>query len=348
MRVLQNYQFVIGTKIPFSEFPGIAVEFLEKFGLHYQRLDYYFESYGDGCVKAVQDCPNLGPVRLKTTEPEFVEAYLTNCDGTEGCDEQTLMKLMPKIYRRYGFSETCFFYRDVNFFPEAIPAVVSVSEQPSFCGSGIMLYRDRIASRWNWIKLSVDVLFPEKVYDASHYRDTMAQMLPGAHLMEYMEVAMEPQEQAEYDRLNAAAKPLLERAEKFLLQAVPHKQQVNAAGGYPGVGRLLRKAAKAYGFSASKTYYHMTILSKQINRGHYLLLDVDYGRMGDECNVGIHIQGLGFDHLIGAIGCVPQDAEQVSAWLNTLFEALEQAEQCVLLALAEHFPSTPDWYQVSK
>ena len=66
MRLIQHDTFLIKSKPPFSEWPGIVHRFLEEQGLSYGKFYYFFDEQSlKGCPRAVKDCPSLGePVHV--------------------------------------------------------------------------------------------------------------------------------------------------------------------------------------------------------------------------------------------------------------------------------------------
>ena len=79
MLAIQTYRFLIGTKIPFSDCPGIVQTFLNQQNLHYDRFLYYFHDNYGGLPKIMKDCPHIGPMRSRITNAGE-HFYLSNID----------------------------------------------------------------------------------------------------------------------------------------------------------------------------------------------------------------------------------------------------------------------------
>ena len=142
MRVIDNYKFYYGTKIPFSEIPDYIHRFFSDQGLNSNRFMYYFEDlehfrssekgiYPEperaesifathGCERILKDCPELGNIRYYHGEYNNHISFLTNLDG-DSFPEQKILPLMKKIHRRYGFFQTSLYYSNIDFFGETIP-----------------------------------------------------------------------------------------------------------------------------------------------------------------------------------------------------------------------------------
>ena len=130
MRLIRNYFFKIGTKIPFSEWPEIVHQFLLENHIISHRFLYYFEDilcYNENkedampkcsCTKILKDCPSLGEIRYHNGKAHGRSdiLYLSNIDRQDSFSEEKLLPLMKKIHRRYGFSESDLYYFDIDFF----------------------------------------------------------------------------------------------------------------------------------------------------------------------------------------------------------------------------------------
>ena len=149
---VQTYRFLIGTKVPFSDCPGIVRTFLNRQSLHYDRFLYYFHDNFGGLPKIMKDCPHIGPMRSQPSGAGEV-LYLSNIGEDTGCTEAEIMAVVPKIHRRYGLSEAYLIYQDVDFFGKHISSVVQAPGNTPACikGSSITLYRDAVFPRWNSI-----------------------------------------------------------------------------------------------------------------------------------------------------------------------------------------------------
>ena len=153
MLAIQTYRFLIGTKIPFSDCPGIVQTFLNQQNLHYGRFLYYFHDNYGGLPKIMKDCPHIGSMRSRLNINGGEHFYLSNIDEDTGCTEAEVISVVPRIHRRYGLSEAHIIYQDIDFFEQKIPAILQAPGNTPSCikGSCITLYRDSVFPRWNSI-----------------------------------------------------------------------------------------------------------------------------------------------------------------------------------------------------
>ena len=135
MRPINPYCFSIGTKIPYSDWPEIVHQYLDRPGISFRRFMYHFkdlfnfyetvdEKWSHGsCAKAVRDCPAPGEIHfLNGSAYGTLDAlWLGNIDSETACTEADLLPLMKKIHRRYGFSETNLYYYDIDFSTMLFP-----------------------------------------------------------------------------------------------------------------------------------------------------------------------------------------------------------------------------------
>lgn len=385
MRVFQVYHFLLGTKRPFSDWPSLAQAFLDRQGLHPQKFCYYFDDLDnsdwynrilDGracqtcrsgqdceacrkeaqrgldrktaCHRAVKDCPALGPVRTEIPRSGCASAFLTNIDQDTPCSEAQLLSMLPKLYRKYGFNNSYLFYQDVDFFSRRLPSLTRVDRPLAerFVGSGIVLNRWSVDTKWNGITLRIDVLHGAELLDAAPYRDAMAALLPRVRCMEYQETYFSPEEQAELDARNAEAQPLLEQAQAFFKTRFPGSDGPNlGASAVVSLAPTLRKLCRRYGYSYLKYFNNTHLIQKPTPHGHVLVLELDTGVRRQEANLLIYLQGLGFSHRVAYLGYAPRDQADAEAYLARLFEALSEAETAVLPALDALHPPAPAWFR---
>ncbi len=352
MRAFQVYRFLIPAKVPFATWPEIAQQFFRQQGLSYGRFHYYFEElhidgYRNGCELAAKENPCLGPVKLReASQSNWFHCVLTNMYAEPGCQEGDIMPLMGKIYRRYGFGDTYLIYQDIDFFGEAIPAIEYPLREnvDRFYGSSLILHRDGVFRRWSGMDLRVEILRDGQFLDAACYRDALGTLLPGVRASGYMEVCLTPEEEAFYARQQETAKPMVQKAQAFL----EAKMRETVAGIQlpPGatLAATLKKLCKSYGFTYVGYHYRIYFIEKRTDRGHYLSLEVDTGRTGEEVNPRVEYKGAGFSLRLYTPREDPKGMGPAD-YLERLFAALLAAEKTMLQPLAEHFPETPDWFR---
>ena len=90
MRLIKNYYFDIGTKIPYSEWPEIVHQFLAENKLVSHRFLYYFSEFtqredalqSGSCAKIRKDCPSINEIRTESEDADtWKRLYITNLDG---------------------------------------------------------------------------------------------------------------------------------------------------------------------------------------------------------------------------------------------------------------------------
>ncbi len=348
MLAIQTYRFLIGTKIPFSDCPGIVQNFMERQNLHYDRFLYYFEDNFGGLPKIMKDCPHIGPMRSRPSNAGEL-FYLSNIEEDTGCSEAEIISVVPKIHRRYGLSKAHIIYQDIDFFEQKIPAILQAPGNTPSCikGSGITLYRDSVFPRWNSIDLKIIIHNGTNTYDPTPYFEAMQQLLPGVRYMGFVECCLTSEEQSLYDRLNEQTTTFVQSACTHFDQQLPERiTPTPAVLDTPkfSVAPALKRIGKQYGYSYIKHEYGCFFVQKRTANGHYIVLDIDVGPMFKGAGLLIRYVGAGFDHRIGSTFRYPQDQKDLEDYLLQIFEALASAEKDVIPALDAHYPPTPDWF----
>lgn len=348
MLAIQTYRFLIGTKIPFSDCPGIVQTFLTQQNLHYARFLYYFHDNCGGLPKIMKDCPNIGLMRSRITNGGE-HFYLSNIEEDSGCTEAEIISVVPKIHRKYGLNEAHIIYQDIDFFGNQIPAIMQApgNTPGSIKGSSITLYRDSVFPRWNHIDLKIIIHNGTNTYDPTPYFEAMHQLLPGVRHMGFVECCLIDEEQILYDQLNERAIPLVQSACNHFETQLPARITTSSAlldTPKLSVAPALKKLSKQYGYSYVKHEYGCFFVQKRTANGHYILLDIDVGPIFKEVGLLIRYVGAGFDHRIGSIFCYPQDQKDLEDSLLQAFDALASAEKDIVPALDSHYPPTPDWF----
>ena len=348
MLAIQTYRFLIGTKIPFPDCPGIVQTFLNQQNLHYNRFLYYFHDNFGGLPKIMKDCPNIGPMRSGPSNAgDFF--YLSNIGEDTGCTEAEIMSVVPKIHRRYGLSEAHIIYQDIDFFAQKIPAILQAPGNTPSCikGSSITLYRDSVFPRWNSINLKIIIHNGTNTYDPTPYYEAMHQLLPGVRYTGFVECCLTAEEQFLYDQLNESVTPLIQSAYTHFEKQLPNRiTSTPAMLDTPklSVAPALKRIGKQYGYSYVKHAHGCYLVQKRTVNGHYIVLDIDVGPMFKGVGLLIRYVGAGFDHCIGSTFRYPQNQKDLEDYLLQIFEALASAEKNTIPALDSHYPPTPDWF----
>ena len=348
MLAIQTYRFLIGTKIPFSDCPGIVQKFMAQQSLHYRRFLYYFEDNYGGLPKIMKDCPHIGPIRSRPTNTGAL-FYLSNIEEDTLCPEAEILSVVPKIHRRYGLNEAHLIYQDVDFFAQEIPAVVQVPANTPDCikGSSITLYRDSVFPRWNSIDLRIIINNGATTYDPAPYFEAMQQLLPGVRYMGFVECCLTAEEKTVYDQLNASVAPLVQQACRHFEKLLPERLDTSPSfldTPKISVAPALKRIGKQYGYSYIKHEYGCFFVQKRTNSGHYILLDIDVGPNFKGVGLLIRFVGAGFDHRIGSTFRYPENQNDLEDYLLQIFDALASAEKDIIPALDAHYPPTPDWF----
>lgn len=345
---IQTCRFLIGTKIPFSDCPGIVQTFLKQQNLHYERFLYYFQDDYGGLPKIMKDCPNIGPIRSRCTGAGE-NLYLSNIEEDTGCTEAEILSVVPKIHRRYGLSEAHLIFQDVDFFGQHIPAIIQAPGNTPACikGSSITMYRDAVFPRWNSIDMNLVIHHGADTFDPVPYLSAMKQLLPGVRHMGGVECCLDNEEQKTYAELNRCALQMVKEAKRYfekLLPECPPPGKVMLDAPNLSVVPALKRLGKQYGYSYVKHEYRCFYIQKRTENGHCILLDVDVGPRFRGVGVLIRYMGAGFEHSIGSAFCYPNGQAVLENFLLQIFKTLATAEKDVLPALDSHYPPTPDWY----
>ena len=342
------YSFYIGTKIPFSEWPDIVQSYMKQQGLHYSDFFYTFEGLPKVIARAAKECPELGPVRTRQGK-NAEDYYLSNIESDTGCTEQMIMSLMPKIYRRYGFSESYLYYDGVDFFSRTYPkARQAPTDEPDWdkrpC---ITLYRDSVFPRFSSIDLDFVLHDDSGSYDPAPYVQAMKQLLPGVRHTAHTQCCLSDAEKAEYERLNREAEPLLDAVRSYLEDKLPPPPEfsfLSAKAASLSVAPALRKLCRRYGFSYIRHYNGNFYIQKRSTGGHYIFLDIGVAPTCKRVELLVKYIVAGFEHRLAFRSFLPDDQADMESWFTECFDVLCAAEKEVFPPLAAHFPPSPDWY----
>ncbi len=375
MRLIKNYYFDIGTKIPYSEWPSIVHQFLEENNLTAHRFLYYFDellssrdSIEDAlqsgpCAKMRKDCQPLGEIRLfKGAEYGlFNTLFLSNIDRPDDVREETILPLMKKIHRRYGFSENNLYYFDIDFFGKRtefardcsfaeekakkyhapIEPTMLLSHQPY--GSGIILHRHRCND--NYIQLSVDILHDGEVLDATPYCESMQKLLPKCKPRISLEIYLSEEEKQNIERINQAAEGKLQECREYFTQHFPSSEYKHFVCTNYSLAEPLKKFAKQHGYKYK--FLHAAgvwSLEKRTAHGNVLSVGIESGTFRSFLRMYLNYEGVGFFHHLGGIEHTPTTQEEVDACLEQVMSTICEFERTLLPSLDALFPETPSWF----
>lgn len=382
MRVLQNYRFLVGTKIPFDQWPGLIEQFLREQNLRHHSFHYYLKSYdsapgyrsvldgskcdtceapvfacrhcrkeaesylrkGTACERAARENPFLG--EIQTLETRYLPIQLLhNFQEESNRAKEPFYAILPKIYRRYGFAETYLIYREIDFFSRRLPTPAPEIAAPDFIyrGSGIILNRSCI-SRDNEIRLTVQFDDPGEVSNAAVYAGALGALLPGIRQQSFTEIVMDKAEEATYQMLNHQSLPLIAQAKEFFTAHMPDEKGNNDPAAPVSVASWLKKMGKRYGYAYKGCQHYIYFMEKKLTNGHYVCLEFVSGPDDPASDPFVSLWGLGFRHEIWMDSFAPQNSRDADFYFTRLFETLVKAETSVFPAILERYPTTPDWF----
>ncbi len=353
MRAIRQYSFLIGTRIPFTEWPGIVEEFFSLQKLSYRKFYYCFSDSDyavpyTACHKAVKDFPQLEPIRWVTSEKDITTLYLTNIEDGGSCTHAEIMTMLPKLYRKYGFVDSVLIYQDIDFFGKNLTEIRCEGKEPQqrVHGSAVVLHRCQFDTRWNGITINADFVYGDEVLDTTIYRDAMAELLPGIRCMESVRIFFDAEDEEHFAERSAAAETAVASAQEFFEQRLPKYDRLARAEGGAPVGSALKKIAKKHGYTYRYDYYVHT-LCKRTKNGHYIQLEVfAYSGSGRLSRIDTHVNclGLGFQHRIYSGGAPGMDQRDTEEYLKAVVHALAEAEETVFPEIEAFYPPTPEWY----
>ena len=351
MLAIQIYRFPIGTKIPFSQWPGIVQTFLAGQNLQYDRFLYYFcdNIRCSALPKIMKDCPHIGPIHTQSTNAGE-HRYLSNIEEDTACPAEKILSVVPKIHRSYGLSEACLIYQDIDFFGQKIPAVLQAPGNTPWCimGSCIILDRNAVFPKHSSISLRIMIHNGTDSFDPVPYAKAMGRLLPGIRCMGSVKYCLTAEEQLHYDGLNEKAAPFIQQARAYFAQQLPQRldyafvSRINPPNF--SVAPVLKRLGKERGYSYIKHENGNFHVLKRTASGHCIMLNVDVGPMFKGVDVWIHYTGAGFSHSIGSAFCYPKDQEDLESYLLQIFRVLSAAEENIIAPLDTLYPPTPQWY----
>lgn len=381
MRVYRSCFFFIGTKIPFSQWPALVDRYLDNLGLSYQAFLYDFEDMDfsayyqkilsgescrdcrklqacefcreeaqqalrkkSACERALADCPALGPIFLRQ-EKDCCFHILSNLSFPGKEVHDLLLPLMPKLHKCYGFSEISLCYHGVDFFSRSWPSAIDASRN-ELTGPRIVLHRWTVSPRQSGIELCIDITDGDEVLDASPYLDAMAALLPGIRHWESLDFTLAPEEQAELERIERQSESAVSEWEAFFKARFSSPRR--SGSGPVSLAPALKRLGQAYSYRYLGSVQRLLRMEKPSPNGHFLTLEFDTGRMGDEVNVLLSLEGAGFSRRIAGIPYLPESRQDAVSHLEKLFAALHEAEALLLPALDCLYPAGPVWYTAAR
>ncbi len=373
MRVIQTWHFYIGTKVSFSELPGIVHAFLDKQNLQYHRFLYYFDELIMGqsvpylitkgsCAKAAKDCPTLGSVRFLNGAEygSFPILYLSNIDRETGCTEKEILPYLKKYHRSYGLTNCDFYFYDIDFFQRVLPCEREASKAAAYAsghkqdydpnlmlaeqvyGSGIRVRRD--ALNGSTLSLSIDLLRDGVVCDGTAYFEEMKALLPEVKWKSTMDVYLDQEEKRDVQSRNQKIQPAVEKARSYFAQQFPSREPGNSESSNFKLAPKLKKLAKQYGFVYQSECNGSHEMQKRSPRGHVLRLGVDSGPSHFHTDYSFHLQGIGFCHSLCNSMQTPSCQEEFEACSEKFFLLISKFEKDLLPELDGHYAETPDWF----
>lgn len=356
MRVIKEYCFNIGTKLPFAQWPEIVHRFLEENGLTCRRFLYHFSDYvhepevrPKACERLQKDCPEIGESRLVPTAVNGLSEWvLTNVDGEGDFREERLLPLMGKIHRSYGFANTALYYCDVDFFGGVIPFEREGeldSHRWQLHSSGISLCRDAVFNDAQLI-LSIDVLRGGQFMDAAPYCEAMQRLLPKIKVKATQKIVLTEAEKRRAEQVNQAAESMLEKCRCFFRERMPENWAQTLDGPHYSLATALKKLGKLHGYTYSVVWTGGTFgLEKRTKRGNALFITADAGPSRTRTDLCVYYQGLGFNHKLAAASFAPTCQAELEAMLGQAMGHAADFERSLLPELDALFPESPAWFE---
>jgi len=359
MRVIREYRFKIGTKVPFAQWPEIVHRFLEEQGLVSHRFLYRFSEYvhepevqPKACGRLKRDCPEIGEARcMPTAVSGMSEWVLTNIADDADYPAERLLSLMGRIQRTYGFAQAALFFCDVDFFGGVIPCELEGDPYREGAwklhGSGITMYRDAVFGDAE-LEMSIDVLRDGCLLDASAYCEAMQRLLPKIRVESLLRIVLTEEERQRAEQISQAAEPMLEKCRAFFRERMPERWTQTLDAASYSLATAMKKLAKRYGYEYSMVWAGGTFgLAKRTERGHVVFITADAGPSRTRTEFCVYLQGIGFNHCLSKAGFAPTCQAELEAALGQAMDCVTAFEQTLLPALDALFPECPAWFEPS-
>lgn len=351
MRIFKRYRFLVGRKLEFKDLFASVDAFLKDRGIHYESMGYHLEALEDRCQKLVQKMPQFAPIEV-LEGPYSTSFRLTNLLKDNLCDESSIRFIGCRIPRPYNFTDTFFYYRDVDFCGQKpTPCVAVEGEKHKYVkvfGSYIQLYRGFEGPQSTAVVMCIEITDEISLQRADDYAAELAVCLGNIQYIPNSCVYLDSAEQADFIRLKAAAQPLVkvarddlrDRAEQvredMLLQFpnVEYKQYNSRA--------VFQRNGKKYGFDQVysipgwETYFY-----KQVRGGIYLSVQTIRGSGMD---MGLVLSGPGFSYSIVNLSGHPENTAEANFFADRMFQVAERFEKEYMDDILSLYPQYPQWY----
>ena len=373
MRVVDIYRFDTGTKIPFSELPDRIRAFLDDTRLNYTTFLYYFSDLvscnpdfsKSGVAKFLKDCSDAGPVKTLKKEAQggFDKYWVSNIPEFTGNIDGKILPLIKKIHRYYGMAESNLYFYDIDFGGDLIPwerdlSIVDkwysesvyppdydymLNYQP--LGSGIMINKDVFGAS---LTLSVDGLSRGEIKKTEPYAEELKKHLDGTKYDKTQKIKLDPEDTDEAEKCNQKAAALLDEIRSRFKDALPSSERLTHVYGSYSIAPTLKKYAKGHGYNYYNVFPGVLFIEKRTEKGPVIGL-ITIRRPGfSEVTVTLSVEGIGYRHVLLTSSLTPDDQESFDSYMKKVFSLVEEFERDYYPALAEIYPTVPDWFVTEK
>lgn len=373
MWVLQSYWYDLGTKTPFDQVPGMVEAFLHSAEASARYFHYHLESLdlsgefrarldgtqcqhcsappsrcsgcreeaekylrkGSACERAAKENPFLGPVK-ETERKGFKVQFLENGQDRSLDAKDPVYAVLPKLCRRYGFTEVEFSYGDIDFF---------FREFTDSAGTNTVITLHRSSfPRGNVVEMRVESVYSGAIPDGSRYAEELGKHLSRPSYGKSVRVLLDDGEKAFYEDLNAKASDALMGARALFGRYFDGMDPVDLSGSSVKLARLLKKLSRQYGYTYEGYAYYVYRLQKRLPGGHYVCVEfVSHPRV--PCaDPFVVLQGIGFRHSVLQGHFCPRNIQEAEEYLKAFFPVLADAEKTLFQAALEAYPPTPEWF----
>lgn len=375
MRIIQEYYFKTGTKIPFSELPSLIHSFFKENGTSYNTFLYYFSDLAwdwensdlskKGVLKLHKDCPQLGEINFLEGKRigAFDTYFISNIASYAGNTEEYVLPLMKKIHKYYGMSDNDLYFFDADFFGKVIPwgRDTSIAEekykdtnvpcdynrllsyQPY--GSGVRIHRDCFDT---FLILSVDVLIDGKMYDADDIAEIMKKHLSGIKYRKSTSTVIPDEERREtenkIDIMNNKAKSLIQSVGEYYEKIMTSADYQNKESSRYSIAPTVKKYAKQYGYEYNNVYSGVYYLEKRTKKGPIIRLVVDSGPSRYSVDFILRIVGIEYEHQLFYTMQTPTNQESFDLCALKFFQLAVDFENRFYPMFSEIFPPVPKWF----
>lgn len=385
MRIFNQYTFTVGN-IPFGDIFEVVDRFLKDNGLTYQKMGYviYDCKLPKVCLIDIAQQKHMIPRRKSATVSDMHDLYeaypvlegarqravispqqrtvISNMDAhgvciDDSCDDTMLREIGKQYPLPYFVDGMLFSFLNVDFFHRVVTDVEIGQSWASWDvlkrkASAITFSKQAIYGGAAKLTISVDVTDGDSVLDANAYAQSMGKLLGKRYTAETI-LYLTQDEQRKIDLLNRDAAPYVQAAWDAFKAQVGRFGEIdppgyrNLQGGNFTVAKSLKKIGKEYGFSM----YHydrvgIHYLSKRTVGGHLLSLCIDTPFKFNEMRIYVSLDGFGFSHKFGLENVYGRDQAHADFVMRESLEIIRQLEKQYILPICEHYPPTPQWYEI--